>query len=126
MECFYDKIFISDEEVWFCKINNADNIKQLSLEKIYPSSFSEFLNCIYQTKIVNNDYDIIEEQFGFSARTRKASFDELLKTFAKVIYKNKPANLVKIRTFYSKAYEVRELSIQNAEVLNKEKKELIK
>lgn len=83
-----------------------------------PNSFFEFLQCLKRTKVIGDDYQVLQYD-TCSSENIEASFDNLLKTFVKKIYKDKPANKNSIEKFYKRVYDIQSEAKHSAEMLNK-------
>lgn len=88
-----------------------------------PKSFNEFLKMLKLTKIqYNEDYDITAP---YTTLKDKRNFDDVLKTFASYVYREKVPNEKELAKFYSKAYQIRQKTLNDCKTLKKKPNELI-
>ena len=89
-----------------------------------PQNFLEFTECLKRTKMNGEDYQILQYD-TFSGENVNTSFNVLLKSFIKEVYKDKPANKDAIEKFYKKVFDIRSEAKQSAEILNANPEELL-
>ena len=98
----------------FCGKLENDTIGKNTL---CPKNLFEFIECLKRTKVIDKDYQILQYD-TFSGENIDSSFDYLLKSFIKEVYKDKPANKGSIDKFCKRAYDIRSEAQKSAEVLN--------
>ena len=95
----------------------------------YPKNFKQFLNCLVLTKTYDNEYIINCKNYDeliFGCKETKYSFTDVLKTFAKYVYQEKNATKEQILDFYEKAKKIKEATVTERALSEKNVGELIK
>lgn len=129
----FDKIVVHADNVQFIPFRQAsiaesfmaytyETFNQDKWEFI-PCSFKEFLKMLSKTKL--NDFGKYDVTVHLPGRKEPIDFDLLLKDFANQMFIAKAPDESVLKAFYTKAYQIKEETQKDKDILNIEPQELI-
>ncbi len=140
----FNKIEVSGSDVKFIPFREASYIESLSayvdeepvkngqkfisVKKLLfiPKSFNKFLKMLSKTKLnKDGEYDIVVNLDPVNHEEKNISFEHLLKIFARNECQVKAPNKDVLSNFYSKAYQIKQETQNEKNILDTSPKDLI-